>query len=118
MIDHVNIPVRDLAVSEPFYQVVLGGLGLRCVGRDGPAVGFGRDTWSFGIIETAQSFPPMHVAFAAGSRAAVDDFYHQAVAAGGRDNGAPGERSVYGPGYYAAYVIDPDGHNVEAVCRE
>lgn len=117
MIDHVNIPVRSLAVSEPFFRDVLAVLGVHRLLQDGPAVGFGVDHWAFGIVETERDFPAMHVAFAAHTRDEVDAFYHRALASGGRSNGAPGLRSAYGPGYYAAYVFDPDGHNIEAVHR-
>ena len=117
MIDHVNIPVRRLDVSEPFYRDVLDVLGYQSFGRDGPVAGFGQGTWMFGIIETTGDFPSMHFAFSAKSRRIVDEFYNAALAAGGQTNGAPGLRAAYGRGYYAAYVIDPNGHNVESVNR-
>jgi len=117
MIDHVNLPVRDLERSRAFYERVLAPLGFRVLGRDGQAVGFGGDAWAFGIVATPPPLVPLHLAFTAASRAAVDRFYEAALAAGGRSNGTPGLRPAYDPDYYAAFVLDPDGHNVEAVCR-
>lgn len=117
MIDHFNLPVADLTASRSFYEAILEPLGYRCLMQDGAAVGFGRDSWAFGIIEMLPPFPNMHLAFAASSRHEVDEFYRAAIAVGGRDNGPPGLRPVYGHNYYAAFVIDPTGHNVEAVCR-
>lgn len=117
MIDHVNIPVTLLARSERFYEAALAALGYAVVGRDGPAVGFGTDSWMFGIEESEGHFPPLHVAFAAPSRDAVRAFHATALAIGGHCNGAPGLRDMYGPDYFAAYVLDPDGHNIEAVFR-
>jgi len=80
-------------------------------------VGFGENTWSFGLEQTGDSVPAIHLAFIAESRDAVQSFYQTALAANGRDNGQPGLREQYGANYYAAYILDPDGHNVEAVCR-
>jgi catechol 2,3-dioxygenase-like lactoylglutathione lyase family enzyme len=117
MIDHFNLPVADLERSSAFYSSVLAALGHPLLMRDGQAVGFGAGAWRFGVVETEAAFPLMHVAFAAKSRAEVDRFHAAAMAAGGRDNGAPGVRAHYDPNYYAAYVADPDGHNIEAVCR-
>jgi predicted lactoylglutathione lyase len=117
IIDHVNLPVSDLARSRRFYQFSLEPLGYRFVLEDGPAVGFGIENWNFGIIETTATFPSIHVAFVANTRQHVDDFFAAALLAGGRANGAPGLRATYHPEYYAAFVLDPDGHNVEAVFR-
>lgn len=117
MIDHVNIPVSSLARSKPFYRAVLGALGQGIVAQDGPVIGFGTDRWSFGIEEVEGAFVPLHLAFVATSRHQVRDFHRIALASGGQCNGEPGERGFYGPGYYAAYVLDPDGHNIEAVLR-
>jgi predicted lactoylglutathione lyase len=85
--------------------------------QDGQAIGFGAAFWSFGLIETKSAFPPLHVAFIAASRAAVDQFHSIALQSGARSNGVPAVRSQYDPNYYAAFVLDPDGHNIEAVCR-
>ena len=117
MIDHVNIPVRDLARARVIYGRALAPLGLHVLAEDGPVVGFGRDSWDFGIAETGDAFVPLHLAFAARSRTEVEGFHTAALAAGGRCNGAPGLRDAYGPGYFAGYVIDPEGHRLEAVHR-
>ncbi len=117
MIDHFNLPVLDLARSREFYERALAPLETRLVAIDGEAIGFGREAWEFGIVATPAPVPRLHVAFHAGSRSAVDAFYDAALAAGGRPNGPPGVRPHYDPQYYAAFVLDPDGHNIEAVCR-
>jgi len=116
MIDHFNLPVRDMGASRAFYDAVLGALGVGVLIEDGEAVGYGVDRWAFGLVPDPVS-APLHVAFRAESRAAVDAFHHAGLAAGGRCNGAPGLRPEYGGGYYACYLHDPDGHNVEAVIR-
>jgi catechol 2,3-dioxygenase-like lactoylglutathione lyase family enzyme len=118
VIDHFNLPVSDLARSRSFYERVLEPLGYRFIGQDGEAVGFGAENWNFGILATAQPLPRLHLAFVAASRGAVDRFYQIAVSIGARPNGAPGLRSQYDPDYYAAFVLDPDGHNIEAVRRK
>jgi catechol 2,3-dioxygenase-like lactoylglutathione lyase family enzyme len=117
MIDHLNLPVRNLPESRRFYERVLEPLGYRLLMQDGDAVGFGVDSWAFGIVTTAPPIPKLHLAFQASSRDAVDRFFRQAIDAGGQSNGSPGIRAAYDPAYYAAFVIDPDGHNIEAVCR-
>ena len=117
MIDHFNLPVSDLERSRRFYEHVLAPLGLRFILQDGSAVGFGTDTWAFGIVVVREAFPKLHLAFAAQSRAAVDRFFEAALSLGAQSNGAPGFRTEYDPSYYAAFVFDPDGHNIEAVCR-
>jgi catechol 2,3-dioxygenase-like lactoylglutathione lyase family enzyme len=117
MIDHFNLPVSDVAKSRQFYERVLAPLGFHFVAQDGAAVGFGADSWAFGILRTELPFPTLHLAFIAPSRSAVDRFFDAALAAGARSNGRPGIRSEYDPNYYAAFVLDPDGHNIEAVCR-
>ncbi|HCK85165.1 MAG TPA: glyoxalase/bleomycin resistance/extradiol dioxygenase family protein [Hyphomonadaceae bacterium] len=117
MVDHVNIPVREMESAKRFYEAALAPLGYRCLMRDGDALGFGVSTWSFGLVRTDATFPPVHIAFAAQTREAVTAFHAAALAAGGRDNGQPGFRRHYDPNYFAAFVLDLDGHNVEAVCR-
>jgi catechol 2,3-dioxygenase-like lactoylglutathione lyase family enzyme len=124
MIDHTGIGVADVARSSAFYDVVLATLGLKRVaqlpadtGADG--VGYGVDYPVFWIDRFHPHSVRQHTAFAARSRAQVDAFHAAAVAAGGRDNGKPGLRGGdYPPGYYAAFVFDPDGNNMEAVFRE
>ena len=117
MIDHMNLPVSDVAASRAFYRAALSPLGLPELMEDGDAVGFGVDSWTFGLVPASRTIEPLHLAFSAASEAAVDAFHAAALAAGARDHGGPGLRPIYGPGYYAAYVLDPDGHNIEAVFR-
>ena len=109
LFDHVHLRVRDLEWSRRFYQAVLGSLGLELhAGED--------HFWADELFVSADGPPTenLHIAFAAEDQDAVRRFHAAAIAAGGKDNGAPGERS-YHPGYFAAYVLDPDGNNVEAV---
>ena len=118
MIDHTGLNVSDFAKSKAFYRAALKPLGYEALMEGEGFAGFGvapkPDFW---IGEGAPNVPPIHVAFGAGSRAQVDAFYKAAMAAGGRDNGAPGLRPQYHPNYYGAFVLDPDGNNVEAVCH-
>jgi catechol 2,3-dioxygenase-like lactoylglutathione lyase family enzyme len=124
MIDHIGVPVADYVRSKAFYAKALAPLGYTLImevlqdQNDSPAAGFGAngkpDFWIGGEGGLNR---PLHVAIAAKSRVAVDAFYGAALAAGGRDNGAPGLRPHYHPNYYGAFVLDPDGHNVEAVCH-
>lgn len=118
MIDHFNLPVSDLTRSRHFYERVLAPLGLRFLMQDGNAIGFGTNTWGFGILATPAPFPSLHLAFIASSRSAVDQFFEAAMLLGAPPNGHPGVRPDYHPDYYAAFVLDPDGHNIEAVCRK
>jgi catechol 2,3-dioxygenase-like lactoylglutathione lyase family enzyme len=99
------------------YERVLVPLGSRFFTEDGQAVGFGNAAWQFGIVATSAPIPKLHVAFRARSRSAVDAFFIEALAAGAKSNGPPGLRQRYDPQYYAAFVLDPDGHNVETVFR-
>jgi catechol 2,3-dioxygenase-like lactoylglutathione lyase family enzyme len=115
MIDHVAIPVRDLATSRNFYEPLLEGLGAKVVMEWPGGVLFGTDDGMVALRESEQ-VAPLHVAFKA-DRAGVERFHETALAAGGSDNGAPGIREEIHENYYAAFVIDPDGHNVEAVCH-
>ncbi len=117
-IDHLTLPVRDLEASRLFYAAALGGLGYNEVSVEGMPTWGPQRAEDFSI--TPGEPPPggMHIAFAAQSREDVEAFYADGLAAGGSDNGAPGIRPVYTPGYYAAYLLDPDGNNVEAVLHE
>jgi catechol 2,3-dioxygenase-like lactoylglutathione lyase family enzyme len=123
MFDHVQIKVQDLARSRAFYGAVLGALGYGVVFEiSGVVTGFGTSVHDMFEVRQAGEEAPLsravHVAFAAPSEASVQAFHAAALAHGGRDNGAPGVRAEYEAGYFAAFVIDPDGHNVEAVfCR-
>lgn len=126
MIDHVGFAVSDYARAKEFYRNALAPLSYSlimevdaAVNPSGyPAAGFGRDGKpDFWIGGEGGLEKPLHVAIVAESRAAVDAFHSAALAAGGRDNGAPGIRAHYHPNYYGAFVLDPDGHNIEAVCH-
>ncbi len=116
LIDHVQLVVRDLAASQTFYTAVLQALQVPMGGAE--ADYFWADELFVTGLDSAAATGHLtgrhHLAFQADSRAMVDAFHAAALAAGGKDNGAPGERS-YHPGYYAAFVIDPDGNNIEAV---
>jgi catechol 2,3-dioxygenase-like lactoylglutathione lyase family enzyme len=126
MIDHIGFLVGDFAKSRLFYQQALAPLGYKVLmemsvaegGVDG--AGFGEpgkpDFWIIG--GGMGTSPRLHVAFRGANRSAVDAFYKAAMAAGARDNGPPGLRLHYHPHYYGAFVLDPDGHNIEAVCHD
>ena len=124
MLDHAGFPVSDYARSKAFYLQALAPLGYVLVmevqqdENDSPAAGFGvggkPDFWIGGEGGLNRA---VHIAITAKDRATVDAFYQAAIAAGGKDNGAPGIRAHYHPNYYGAFVLDPDGHNIEAVCH-
>ncbi|MGA8899388.1 VOC family protein [Bradyrhizobium sp.] len=119
MLDHVTVGVEDIERAQRFYDSALRPLGVTRLYGDGDRfAGYGVNPKAFfwiGIRNKPQT--GSHIAFAANDRATVDRFYEAAVAAGGKDNGPPGIRAHYDPDYYGAFVLDPDGHNVEAVCR-
>jgi len=126
MIDHVGFAVADAQRSRLFYEAALAPLGIGLLRTatpeqteaGGTAHGFGRDgNPFFWVGDKERVGEGTHVAFAVDARAKVDAFHAATLAAGGRDNGAPGLRPHYSPNYYAAFVLDPDGHNIEAVCR-
>jgi catechol 2,3-dioxygenase-like lactoylglutathione lyase family enzyme len=118
VIDHTSVNVANIAKSKAFYRAALAPLGYQMLMEFEQAAGFGiapkPDFW---IGEGAPNVPPIHIALSAQTRAHVDAFYKAAIAAGGRDNGPPGVRAHYHPNYYGAFVLDPDGHNIEAVCH-
>jgi catechol 2,3-dioxygenase-like lactoylglutathione lyase family enzyme len=114
MIAHTSLAVRDYARSKSFYIQALAPLGYRNNMEYDQSAGFNDGTNTDFWISKEASVVPMHLAFEAMSSKQVEAFYKAALAAGGRDNGAPGYRD-YSPGYFAAFVIDPDGHNIEAV---
>ncbi len=121
MIDHVSIGVRDIARAKRFYDAALEPLGYRCLSHDVASLGYGRDRVAFWIGATDSPVPPneksnLHVCFAAPTRESVDGFHAAALRAGGQDNGRPGLRPDYGPGYYAAFAVDPEGYRIEAYC--
>jgi len=121
VIDHLTVGVSDLEVSRRFYSQALAPLGFA---ENGPwsdanrEVAFGlKDANDFAISDRYEAGGQLHIAFAAETREQVDAFHEAALAAGGRDNGAPGSRPEYSAGYYGAFALDPDGHNIEAVCH-
>ncbi|MGO8968491.1 MAG: VOC family protein [Myxococcaceae bacterium] len=118
MIDHLTRTVRDAERSVAFFSRALQPLGYGVTMRFADFVGFGTKTKPFFWVKPGEvPTTPMHLALVAPSRAAVDRFYAEALAAGAQDNGPPGLRPHYHRHYYSAFVIDPDGHNLEAVCH-
>jgi catechol 2,3-dioxygenase-like lactoylglutathione lyase family enzyme len=116
--DHIGIGASNLEASKTFFVKALAPLGVTVVMEVPDAVGLGRDHKpSFWLGASSVQCGPLHLAFSAETRRQVDDFYRHAIAAGGSDNGPPGLRPQYHPDYYGAFVIGPDGHNVEAVCH-
>lgn len=125
ILDHLTLVVGDYSRSKAFYEKALASMGITLVMEFGSGGGFGRDGkpefWigtgptSFHRPEHLKIITPTHVAFAARNRAEVDAFYQAAIAAGGKDFGPPGVRAHYHPNYYGAFVLDPDGHDIEAV---
>jgi catechol 2,3-dioxygenase-like lactoylglutathione lyase family enzyme len=125
IIDHIGFGTGDYEKAKSFYAAALAPLGYRLI-TDEPqplkpqfrSASFGEE-WAearFFIGSEGKTTPPAHIAFRAKTRTEVDAFYRAAISAGGRDNGTPGLRPHYQPNYYAAFVLDPDGHNIEAVC--
>ncbi|MDB5395580.1 MAG: glyoxalase [Rhodospirillales bacterium] len=120
MIDHLGLAVRDVDLAKAFYLNALEPLGNGIIIEEigGNAhIGFGSAGQPYFWIGGGKPEGPVHIAFTASSRAAVDGFHRAALAAGGTDNGAPGIRAHYHPNYYGAFAFDLDGHNVEAVCH-
>ena len=119
IIDHLGISVRNVGKSREFYVRALAPLGVELITEVQGWVGFGKngkpEFW-FGEHQDTQS--PMHLAFVASNREEVRQFYQAAIEAGGQDNGPPGVREIYHPDYYGAFVLDPDGNNIEAVCHK
>jgi catechol 2,3-dioxygenase-like lactoylglutathione lyase family enzyme len=126
MIDHTGLVVSDYDKSKRFYQAALGAIGYQMLMEIPVAVTGSTDVAGFGepqkpdfwISRGTPNQPPVHIAFRVKDRATVDAFYQAAMIAGGRDNGEPGLRPHYHPHYYGAFVLDPDGHNIEAVCHD
>ena len=119
MYDHLGFKVKDLAASVAFYKAALQPLGFELCSEDAGGAGFGPKgaaaLWLYAGRKGQN--PGTHVAFKATSRAAVEGFHRAGLKAGGQENGKPGLRADYSPTYYAAFLIDPDGNNVEAVCH-
>lgn len=119
MIDHLGFNVSDLAASRRFYETALAPIGYAVVMEFPEAIGFGKPGKpAFWIARRDPAGAGGHVAFVSPDRASVDAFHQSALAAGGRDNGKPGLRPHYHADYYGAFVLDPDGNNVEAVCHK
>jgi catechol 2,3-dioxygenase-like lactoylglutathione lyase family enzyme len=116
--DHIGIGATHLKASKEFFLEAFSPLGVSVVMEVADAVGLGRDRKpSLWLSATTVQCAPLHLAFTSETRRQVDDFYRRAIAAGGKDNGPPDLRPQYHPNYYGAFVIGPDGHNVEAVCH-
>jgi catechol 2,3-dioxygenase-like lactoylglutathione lyase family enzyme len=125
IIDHTSLSVADFATMVAFYEQALNALGVKALMRFGKDVtgnvdvaGLGREKPFLWIADAGKTEPRVHLAIRADSRADVDAFHKAALAAGGTDNGAPGVRPHYHANYYAAFIIDPEGHNLEAVCHK
>ena len=123
MIDHISIGVRNIAASKRFYDAALEPLGCRCLSDSAESLGYGAKAPALWISATDRPVTPdhrsgLHFCFTAPSRKSVDAFHSAGLASGGRDNGRPGLRADYGAGYYAAYLIDPDGYRIEAYFAE
>ncbi len=118
MLDHIGIDVRDYEKSKAFYKKALAPLGYEIIMEFEGWAGFGANgKIDFCLQSGKQIIPGIHVAFSSDNQATVRAFYEAAINAGGKDNGPPGIREHYHPHYYGAFVIDPDGHNIEAVCH-
>ena len=125
ILDHIGISISDHAKAVTFYATVLAPLGISLIMEVPPELtggkhysGFGRDGKpDFWVSDDKKAQTGLHIAFAARNRAEVDAFYQAAIAAGAKDNGKPGIRTDYHPNYYGAFVFDPDGNNIEAVCH-
>ncbi|MBM3555656.1 MAG: VOC family protein [Alphaproteobacteria bacterium] len=122
MFDHVSIGVGDIKRSRRFYDQALAPLGIKRLSDGDTSLGYGRDRVALWIGASARPVPAdtesgLHFCFGAAKPAEVDAFHKAALAAGGKDNGKPGLRKDYGEGYYAAFVVDPDGYRLEAYCE-
>jgi catechol 2,3-dioxygenase-like lactoylglutathione lyase family enzyme len=119
VIDHVTLNVRDVEALKPFYAEALRPLGYELMMDFVEGAGFGAEGKpDFFLAERGEPSTPVHVAFRSPNRATVDEFHAAAIAAGGKDNGPPGIRRVYHEYYYGAYVLDPEGNNIETVTHE
>ncbi|PHQ79022.1 MAG: glyoxalase/bleomycin resistance/extradiol dioxygenase family protein [Coxiella sp. (in: Bacteria)] len=123
MLDHVGITVSDYETSKQFYIKAFEAIGYKLLMEVQGCAGFGIDSdqgplATFWIHQGEPATDMMHIAFRTDDRSKVDAFYDAAMAAGGKDHGKPGVREIYHPNYYGAFVLDPDGYNVEAVCHK
>ena len=122
MLDHISIGARDLGRARRFYDAVLTPLGYACLSADEASLGYGAASPALWVLRTehpvaADERSGLHVSFVAPTPRSVDAFHAAALQTGGRDNGTPGPRPDYGAGYYAAFVVDPDGYRIEAHCE-
>jgi catechol 2,3-dioxygenase-like lactoylglutathione lyase family enzyme len=118
MYDHIGLHVKNLAAAIRFYEAALAPFGFEVCSRDETSAGIGRPNEPALWLYASKTATAAHIAFRAADRATVERFHQRGATAGGRDNGKPGLRADYAPTYYAAFLIDPDGNNVEAVCME
>ena len=118
MYDHIGLHVRNLGAAVKFYEAALAPFGYQLCSRDETSAGFGPPGEPALWLYASGTASTAHVAFRAADRATVDRFHQRGTTVGGRDNGKPGLRADYAPTYYAAFLIDPDGNNLEAVCME
>ena len=123
MLNHISIGVRDTARAKRFYDAALEPLGYTCLSEQPGSLGYGSEAVALWIGAAERPIPAdeksgLHFCFDAPSRKSVDAFHAAALRSGGRDNGKPGLRGDYGPSYYAAFVVDPDGYRIEAYCGE
>ena len=119
MLDHIKLFVSNVDRSKAFYELAFQPFGFRVLLEPAPGiVGMGRDFPNFWLAQAEGSSTTAHVAIRADTRSVVDEFHAAALAAGGTDNGPPGLRPQYHPSYYGAFVHDPDGNNIEAVCHD
>ncbi len=123
MIDHIGIEVSNYQTARDFYVKILAPLGYELLMEVHGFAGFGEKSATgpiaaFWLHQGELTSKKTHIAFVAKNRQAVRDFFAAAIKAGGKDNGAPGIREIYHPNYYGAFVLDPDGHNIEAVCHK
>ncbi len=121
MIAHVSIGARDISRARNFYDAALKPLGYTCLSAGEGSLGYGAKEPEFWVLRAEQPVPPddrsgLHFCFTAPDRASVDAFHRAALKAGGQDHGKPGLRADYGPNYYAAFAVDPDGYRIEAWC--
>ena len=121
MIDHISIGVRDIAKTKAFYDAALQPIGYSCLSSSEGSLGYGKEHVAFWISASpspvaSDPHSGLHFCFTAPTRKSVDAFHQAAIRHGGRDNGKPGLRADYGPNYYAAFVVDPDGYRLEAYC--
>lgn len=116
---HIGLPVSDIEKAKAFYDAIGPTIGMKQLADHDDFVGYGSDdSYEFYIHTGKPGVSGLHVCFEVDSKEAVQSFYDAGLAAGGADNGSPGIREDYSPTYYAAFIIDPDGNNIEAVCRD